>query len=114
MAYGQERDFPPGHPKAFDYDPNSDEAKVWAKMNVHPLGERDWPVNHPAAIDTPGNKNHLRWAVGVDPFRPELEAHTGRTPEQAEAVAEFNRQLTAQAHESPVLEPTIAPEPPHV
>jgi hypothetical protein len=67
MASQQERDWPPGHPKAGDYDPNSPEAKEWARVNVHPLGERDWPVDHPKALDTPGNENTLVWQAGVDP-----------------------------------------------
>lgn len=75
----KERDWPPGHPKACDYNPESPEAKEWKRLNVHPLGERDWPVDHPKASDTPGNENKLVWAPGVDPRTkpsPKLKSRT--------------------------------------
>jgi hypothetical protein len=80
-----ERDFPKGHPKAFDYVPGSPEAVEWARKNIHPLGERDFPVDHPKAVDTKGNTNHLPIRVGVDPLHPDLEEFTGASPEVAKA-----------------------------
>lgn len=112
MATPQEPDFPPGHPARFDYNPASPEAKEWARIHVHPKGERDWPVDHPKAVDTQGNKNAQVIEPGVDPDHPELEAFTGRTPEQAAAVKAFNAELAKVAKESPALEPVIAPPPP--
>ncbi len=112
MAKQLEEDYPVGHPARFDYDPKSPEAIEWARLHIFPKGERDYPPDHPAAMDTPGNENHLQWRAGEDPHRPELEAHTGRTPAQAAAVREMNRRLAESARESPVLEPGIAPEPP--
>jgi hypothetical protein len=72
MAPQQERDWPVGHPKTADYDPNSPEAKEYARLNFHPLGERDWPVDHINASDTPGNQNTLVWEPGIDP-RPKAK-----------------------------------------
>jgi hypothetical protein len=114
MTMSGERDFPVGHPKAADYVPASPAAKEWNRVNVHPLGERDFPVGHPKALDTPGNRNDMEWPTGVDPLHPELEAHSGRTPEQAKAVADFNASVAQVVKESPVLEPVIAPDPPIV
>ncbi len=105
MPTSGERDFPIGHPKAFDYDPTSPEAIEWARQNVHPLGERDFPVDHPKAVDTPGNTNHFAWPPGVDPYNAHLEEHTGKTPAQAAAAAEFNRRVAEHAQESPALAP---------
>jgi hypothetical protein len=99
-----EEDFPKGHPKRFDYDPASPEAIEWARINIHPKGERDFPVDHPKAVDTPGNTNHLAWAPGVDPHHPDLEAHTGATPEQAAGRKAYEAQLSARAKETPTTE----------
>lgn len=103
-----EEAFPKGHPGRADYDPESPEAKEWARLNVHPLGERDFPVGHPAAADTPGNLNHLTWAPGVDPINPQREAHTGRTPAQAEGLRKLSEAASRQAQESPVTYPVDA------
>jgi hypothetical protein len=73
----EEPDFPPGHPKRADYDPNSPEAKEWKRLHVHVKGERDFPVGHPKADDTTGNLNKVHWEPGVDPFHPELEPFSG-------------------------------------
>lgn len=107
---GQRADeaFPKGHPGRNDYDPDSPEAKEWARKNVHPLGERDFPVDHPAAADTPGNLNHLTWAPGVDPINPHREAHTGRTPAQVEGLRKLSEAASRQAQESPVTYPVDA------
>lgn len=99
-----ERDFPKGHPKAGDYDPKSPEAIEWARVNIHPLGERDFPVDHPKALDTKGNTNAVPVRAGEDPARPEIEAHTGATPEVAAARKAYEQQLSAQAKETPVLD----------
>lgn len=99
-----EEDFPKGHPKRFDYDPASAEAQEWARLNIHPKGQRDFPVDHPKAVDTPGNTNHLAWAPGVDPLHPELEAHTGATPEVAAARRAYDAQLAALARETPTTD----------
>jgi hypothetical protein len=99
-----EQDFAPGHPKRFDYDPKSPEAIEWARIHVHPKGERDFPVDHPKALDTPGNTNHLSWAPGVNPLHPELEEHTGATPEQAAGRAAYNKAIAAQAKETPTTD----------
>jgi hypothetical protein len=101
----REYDFPPGHPARHDYDPGSPEAAEWARRNVAPLGERDFPVDHPKAADTPGNQNVVSWQAGVDPFNPHREAHTGRTPEQAEGVRALTETASKAAAESPVLQP---------
>lgn len=108
MAGTKERDFPPGHPKAVDFDPKSPEALEWARQNVHQKGERDFPVDHPKAIDTPGNSNHVQWLAGVDPNNPHLQPFTGKTPEQVAALAEYDAMIQSGAHESPVLEPLDA------
>lgn len=99
-----ERDFPKGHPKASDYDPKSPEAIEWARVNIHPMGERDFPVDHPKALDTKGNTNHIPIRAGEDPARPEIEAHTGATPEVAAARKAYEAQLSAQAKDTPVLD----------
>lgn len=112
MATPQEPDFPVGHPKRFDYDPESPEAKEWARLHIHPAGERDFPVGHPKAVDTPGNMNHVPALPGVDPTHPELEAFTGRTPHQVEAERKLWADRVAASHPSPELEPIIAPPPP--
>jgi hypothetical protein len=106
-----EDDFQVGHPKRFDYDPASPEAKEWARKNVSPKGERDWPVDHPAALDTLGNTNSRVWRAGIDPLHPDREEFTGRTPEQAHAVRMLNEELARKAKESPVVQPTTAPDP---
>lgn len=107
-----EQDYPVGHPARFDYDPKSPEAKEWHRRNTHPKGERDWPVDHPAAVDTKGNKNAIPVRAGVDPNNPELEAFTGRTPQQAAAVRKENQRMAKEARDSLGLEPIEAPEPP--
>lgn len=103
-----EEDFPPGHPARNDYDPESAEAKEWARRNVHPLGERDFPVDHPSAADTPGNLSHLTWAPGVDPINPHREAHTGRTPAQVDGLRKLSAAASTAAKESPVTFPVDA------
>jgi hypothetical protein len=100
-----EEDFERGHPARGDYDADSPEAKEWARLHVHPRGERDFPVDHPAAADTPGNKNHIVWQPGVDPFHPELEPFTGRTPKQAAAARRATAAAAAQAQPSPARKP---------
>jgi hypothetical protein len=105
-----ERDFPPGHPAASDYNPSSPEAIEWARLNVAPFGKRDFPVDHPKAVDTPGNTNHVPWENGVDPHNPHREPFTGRTPEQAAGVAAMTAVATARAKESPVSQPLNALE----
>jgi len=99
-----EEDFPKGHPARFDYDPASPEAKEWARRNISLKGERDFPVGHPKAVDTPRNTNHVPIRPGIDPAHPELEAHTGRTPEQAAAVRAANAALAARQMETPMLD----------
>ncbi|HKC69974.1 MAG TPA: hypothetical protein VKB60_00060 [Terriglobales bacterium] len=108
MVHVNERDFPAGHPSSPDYNPQSAEAREWARLNVHPLGERDFPVDHPKAADTPGNLNRTVWRAGVDPLNPHLEEFTGRTPEQAAAVRELSVLASKAAIESPALEPVDA------
>lgn len=112
MATPEEPDFPKGHPKRFDYDPKSPEAREWVRLHVHPAGERDFPVGHPKAIDTPGNTNAVSVLPGVDPAHPELEAFSGRTPEQVAGDRAMWDERIAAARPSPELEPTIAPDPP--
>lgn len=112
MATPEEPDFPPGHPKRFDYNPASPEAKEWARIHIHPAGERDFPVGHPKALDTPGNKNHIPVVAGVDPDHPELQEHTGHTPEQVAAEAALWEERKALAFPSPEREPIEAPPPP--
>lgn len=112
MATPEEPDFPPGHPARGDYNPRSPEAIEWARKHVWTAGERDFPVDHPKASDTPGNKNRVVWRAGVDPAHPELEPHTGRTPEQVEAIRELWAEAAKRAKPSPTLEPTEAPPPP--
>jgi len=105
-----EEDFPPGHPGRSDFNPNSPEAIEWARKNVAAFGQRDFPVDHPKASDTPGNLNALEWHSGVDPHNPHREPHTGRTPEQAAAVAAMSAVASARAKESPVTQPLDAAE----
>jgi len=101
MAAVVEQDFEQGHPKRFDYDPASPAAREWARVHISVKGERDFPVDHPKAVDTKGNHNTVVVLPGVDPFHPELEAFTGRTPEQAKAAAEMLAELARQAKETP-------------
>lgn len=103
-----EEDFPAGHPARSDYDPSSPEAVEWARHNVSPLGERDFPVDHPGALDTPGNKNTITWAAGVDPFNPHREPFTGRTPEQVAGIRALSAVASSLAKESPVTKPVDA------
>lgn len=103
-----ETDFPAGHPGRSDYRPNSPEAIEWARIHVAPLGERDFPVDHPGAIDTPGHKNNLEWAAGVDPFNTHLEPHTGRTPEQVAGLRALSEYASTVAKESPAAMPLDA------
>jgi hypothetical protein len=112
MALPREDDFPKGHPKRVDYDPRSPEAAQWARENAFPFGERDFPRGHVKAVDTDGNQNHVQHIAGIDPLHPELEQFTGRTPEQAEAVRQFNEELAKESKETIPPEPIIAPEPP--
>lgn len=97
-----ERDFPIGHPKAADTVLGSPEHLAWTRMHAFYENKRDFPPGHPKAIDTPGNTNTVSWEPGIDPYNPHKEAHTGLLPEQAAAVAEWNREEAAGAHESPV------------
>lgn len=108
----QEDDFPPGHPKRFDYDPDSPEAKKWMKMHYFPKGERDYPPGHPKAVDTEGNTNAVEVRAGIDPNHPELEEFSGRTPAQAKRAKEITLALSQQAKETVPPKPGIAPEPP--
>src|SRR5436305_12698023 len=101
MVMPNEPDFPPGHPARFDYDPESREAREWARINVHPKGERDFPVGHPKALDTPGNTNARPVLAGVDPDHPEREAFTGRSPAQAAALRKLYQEQAANVKESP-------------
>lgn len=103
-----EQDFPPGHPGRNDYDPDSPEAKEWARTHVQPLGERDFPVDHPKAADTPGNLNHLPVVAGVDPLNPHREPFTGRTQKQVDGLRKLSETASQQAKESPVLQPIDA------
>src|SRR5467141_1758713 len=98
-----ERAFPKGHPKAFDYVPNSPEAIEWARKNIHPKGERDFPVDHPKAVDTPGNTNHLPIRAGVDPLHPELEEFTGASAEVAKARRAAYLAQLPKVEETPML-----------
>jgi hypothetical protein len=112
MATPEEPDFPPGHPKRFDYNPKSAEAREWARLNIHPAGERDFPVGHPKALDTKGNTNHVPALAGVDPLHPELEPFTGRTPEQVAGERAIWEERKHLALPSPEREPLEAPPPP--
>ena len=108
----QEPDFEPGHPGRCDYNPDSPEAKEWARKHYSPLGERDFPVDHPKALDTPGNTNAIPVRAGIDPAHPELQEFTGRTPKQVEGLRLLEQFRAPLAGPSPVLEPTEAPPPP--
>lgn len=112
MATPEEPDFPPGHPKRFDYDPESPEAIEWARIHIHPAGERDFPVGHPKAVDTEGNTNHIPALAGVDPAHPDLQAFTGRTPKQVEAEQKLWADRVASSKPSVDLKPVDAPPPP--
>jgi hypothetical protein len=112
MPTPQEPCFPPGHPGRSDYDARSPEAIKWARENMHPRGERAFPLGHPGAPDTPGNLCSVQWVGGVDPFHPELEPFSGRTPKQAAAARALYESLAGTAKETPVLAPVEAPPPP--
>jgi len=99
----REQDFPPGHPGRSDYSSSSSDAREWARLNVHPLGEPSFPVGHPGRADTPGNFTSVEWRGGVDPLNPHIEPFTGRTPEEAEAVRAMSEAASKAAAESPVL-----------
>ncbi len=112
MATPQEQDFPAGHPGRSDYNPDSPEAKQWAREHYSPKGERDFPVGHPKASDTPDNDCGVSWAPGVNPKRTDLQPFTGRTLEQVAALREYEQAATAAAVETPPREPGEAPPPP--
>jgi hypothetical protein len=103
-----ERDFPLGHPKAPDTIIGSPEHIAWTQQHKFHENLRDFPPGHPKAGDTPGNLNHVENIAGVDPNNPHLEPFTGLQPEAAAAVAEWNREEAAGAHESPALVPIDA------
>lgn len=103
-----EDDYPKGHPKRFDYDPDSVEALEWARIHVHPRGERDFPVDHPKAQDTTGNHNRIQWTAGIDPHHLDREAFTGRTAAQAKAAREAQAKATGAALETPPRVPLDA------
>jgi hypothetical protein len=103
MSPVTERDFPKGHPKAADYDPKSPEAIEWARVNIHPMGERAYPVDSKKSSDTPGHECSLEWRAGVDPLHPELEPHTGATPEVAAARRAAYLAQQPKAQETPTL-----------
>jgi len=86
MATREERDFPAGHPKAADYNPDSPEAKEWRRVNVWAGGERAYDANHPRTLHP--EHNEIEWVPGVDPFNPQLQEFTGATPKQVAAVNE--------------------------
>lgn len=105
MATGQpERDFPKGHPKAYDYVPGSPEAIEWARKNIHPKGERAFPVDHVKAPDTPGNDCSTVWRIGVDPHNPDKEEFTGASAEVAKARRAADAERAKAARETPTLE----------
>lgn len=108
MSPQVEHDFPAGHPGRSDFDPESAEAKEWARLHVSPLGERDFPPDHPKALDTPGNLNHLPVTAGVDPLNPHREPFTGRSPAQAAGVRALSEAASRAAVESPVVQPVDA------
>jgi hypothetical protein len=99
-----ERDFPKGHPKASDYDPTSPEAVEWARKNIHPMGERAYPVDSVKSSDSKVNDASVEWRAGVDPAHPELEPHTGATPEVAAARKAQEASIIAKAKETPTLD----------
>ena len=103
-----EQDFPAGHPARYDWDPESPEAKEWARQNVHLLGERDFPLDHPKAVDTPGNLNHLPATAGLDPLNPHREPFTGRSPAQVAGLRKLSKAASQAAASSPVLQPIDA------
>ncbi len=103
MAVQIERDFPIGHPAAVDTVIGSPEHLAWIGLHKFSENVRDFPPGHPKAADTAGNLNALPVRAGVDPHNPHLEEFTGRTPERAAAVREWNKAEAAGAHESPVM-----------
>jgi hypothetical protein len=103
VALQIERDFPIGHPAAIDTVIGSEEHLAWIERHKFSENARDFPPGHPKAADTAGNLNTIVIEPGVDPHNPHLEAHTGRTPAQAAAVREWNKDEAAGAHESPVM-----------
>jgi hypothetical protein len=112
MATREEEDYPVGHPARFDYDPDSKEAKEWARKHHNPKGERDFPVDHPKAVDTPGNDNATEWKPGIDPARPHHEEHTGRSPKVAKKLKQIAQEVAKSVPESPAKQPVEAPDPP--
>ncbi len=98
-----ERDFPIGHPAAVDTVIGSPDHLAWIEQHKFSENVRDFPPGHPKAVDTAGNLNALPVRAGVDPHNPHLEEFTGRTPERAAAVREWNKEEAAGAHESPVM-----------
>lgn len=112
MATPEEPDFPPGHPKRFDYNARSAEAREWARLNIHPAGERDFPVGHPKALDTKDQSARMTFEAGINPAHPELEPFSGRTPEQVAAYAELWEERKALSMPTQDREPGMAPAPP--
>ena len=108
MAQAPERDFPIGHPAAADTVIGSAAHRAWERLHQFEENRRDFPPGHPKAIDTPGNTNQTAWEPGVDPLNPHHQAFTGHPPQKAAAVAEWNEEQAAGAHESPVLPPVDA------
>lgn len=103
MAQAPERDFPIGHPAAIDTVIGSSDHLAWVEHHKFLENLRDFPPGHPKGSDTPGNLNAIPVRIGVDPHNPHLEPFTGRTPEKAAAVAQWNKEEAAGSHESPVL-----------
>jgi hypothetical protein len=108
VAQAPERDFPIGHPAAVDTVMGSPSHLTWERQHQFDENKRDFPPGHAKAADTPGNLNSTRWEPGVDPHNPHHQAYTGHAPEKAAAVAKWNADQAAGAHESPVLKPVDA------
>jgi hypothetical protein len=103
-----ERDLPLGHPSAPDTVLGSPEHKRWLVAQEAKSNAVDFPTGHPKRFDTPGSMSTVQWQPGVDPAHPELEAFTGRTPEQVNAIAEYNRQRSAAQEPTPAHIPVDA------
>jgi len=108
VAQAPERDFPVGHPAAVDTVMGSPAHLAWERQHQFDENRRDFPPGHIKAVDTPGNTNHIQWEAGVDQLNPHHQAFTGHSPDRAAAIAEWNADQAAGAHESPVLKPVDA------
>lgn len=101
QSYPPEEDaLPKGHPCRADYDPDSDDAKIWRGKQKALTQNDGLPPGYTFDASKPNGSMH--WVDGVDPLRPDLEPYTGHVmPIKPVAVAK--PAPAAAKPEAPVL-----------